>query len=47
MEHKETSTWEQLDGWDGWEEDKLDMLRAVLSDTLKNLTSAIQHRHWN
>jgi hypothetical protein len=47
MEYKATPTWEQLDRWDGWEDDELDMLRAVLGDTLKNLTSAIQRRHWN
>jgi hypothetical protein len=47
MEYKATPTWERLDRWDGWEEDELDTLRAVLSDTLKNLTSAIQCRCWN
>jgi hypothetical protein len=47
MEYKAKPTWERLDRWDGWEEDKLDTLCAVLGDTLKNLTSAIQHRHWN
>jgi hypothetical protein len=44
---QEKATWERLDRWDGWEEDKLDTLRAVMSETLKNLTSAIQHRCWN
>jgi hypothetical protein len=47
MEYKATPTWERLDRWDSWEDDELDTLRAVLGDTLKNLTSAIQHRHWN
>jgi hypothetical protein len=47
MEYKATPTWERLDRWDGWEDDELDTLRAVLGDTLKNLTSAIQHRRWN
>jgi hypothetical protein len=47
FEHKQEPTWERLDRWDGWEEDELDTLRAVLGETLKNLTSAIQHRHWN
>jgi hypothetical protein len=47
MEYKATPTWERLDRWDGWEDDKLDNLRAVLGDTLKNLTSAIQRRRWN
>jgi hypothetical protein len=47
FEHKQEPTWEQLDRWDGWEEDEMDTLQAVLSDTLKNLTSAIQCRHWN
>jgi hypothetical protein len=47
FEHKQEPTWEQLDRWDGWEDDEMDMLRAVLSDTLKNLTSAIQRRRWN
>jgi hypothetical protein len=47
MEYKETPTWERLDRWDGWEDDELDTLRAVLGDTLKNLTSAIQCRRWN
>jgi hypothetical protein len=39
--------WERLDRWDGWEEDDMDTLRAVMSETLKNLTSAIQRRRWN
>jgi hypothetical protein len=47
FEHDKEPTWERLDRWDGWEEDELDTLRAVLTDTLKNLTSAIQCRHWN
>jgi hypothetical protein len=47
MEYKATPTWERLDRWDGWEDDELDTLRAVLGDTLKNLTLAIQRRHWN
>jgi hypothetical protein len=47
MEYKATPTWERLDRWDGWEDDELDTLRAVLGDTLKNLTSAIQRRRWN
>jgi hypothetical protein len=47
MEYKATPTWEQLDRWDGWEDDELDTLRAVLGDTLKNLTLAIQRRRWN
>jgi hypothetical protein len=47
FEYKKEPTWEQLDRWDGWEDDEMDTLRMVLSDTLKNLTSAIQHRHWN
>jgi hypothetical protein len=47
MEYKATPTWERLDRWDGWEDDEMDTLRAVLSDTLKNLTSAIQRRRWN
>jgi hypothetical protein len=47
MEYKTTPTWERLDRWDGWEDDELDNLRAVLGDTLKNLTSAIQRRRWN
>jgi hypothetical protein len=47
FEHKQEPTWERLDQWDGWEEEELDNLRAVLSETLKNLTSAIQCRHWN
>jgi hypothetical protein len=37
MEYKVTPTWEQLDRWDGWEDDELDMLHTVLGDTLKNL----------
>jgi hypothetical protein len=47
MEYKAEPTWERLDRWDGWEDDELDTLRAVLGDTLKNLTSAIQRRRWN
>jgi hypothetical protein len=47
MEYKAMPTWERLDRWDGWEEDELDTLRAVLGETLKNLTSVIQRRHWN
>jgi hypothetical protein len=47
MEYKSEPTWERLDRWDGWEDDELDTLRAVLGDTLKNLTSAIQRRRWN
>jgi hypothetical protein len=47
MEYKAEPTWERLDRWDGWEDDDLDTLRAVLGDTLKNLTSAIQRRRWN
>jgi hypothetical protein len=47
MEYKATPTWERLDRWDGWEDDELDTLCMVLGDTLKNLTSAIQCRHWN
>jgi hypothetical protein len=47
FEHKPEPTWERLDRWDGWEDDEMDTLRAVLSDTLKNLTSAIQRRRWN
>jgi hypothetical protein len=44
---QDKATWERLDRWDGWEEDELDTLRAVMSETLKNLTSAIQRRRWN
>jgi hypothetical protein len=44
---QEKAAWERLDRWDGWEEDELDTLRAVMSETLKNLTSAIQRRRWN
>jgi hypothetical protein len=47
MEYKTTPTWEWLDRWDGWEDNELDTLWAVLGDTLKNLTSAIQRRRWN
>jgi hypothetical protein len=44
---QDKATWERLDRWDRWEEDNLDNLCSVLSDTLQNLTSAIQRRHWN
>jgi hypothetical protein len=47
MEYKATPMWERLDRWDGWEEDELDTLQAVLGETLKNLTLAIQCRCWN
>jgi hypothetical protein len=47
MEYKAKPTWERLDRWDGWEDDELDTLQAVLGETLKNLTSVIQCRHWN